>query len=167
MDKVVRVGNVEFRERPNTLKVKVAGGVVSGPLQHDEAAIAAGDMAIERSAENYFHWLEKDVEALVEAQAELANDPERNIASAKKVLNRAHDIRSQAGTFGYPLITQIADGLCKFIDKLDAVEPVHFEIIKTHVAALRLCQAKNLKGDGGAEGEALSTMLSKAIAKHS
>lgn len=167
MDKVVKVGKVEFRERPNTLKVKVAGGVVSGPLVHDENAIAAGETAIERCAENYFEWLAKDMEALLEAQSALANDPELSKSSAAKVLNRAHDIRSQAGTFGYPLITQIADALCKFIGKLERVEPVHFEIIRTHVDALRLCQGSNLKGDGGAEGKALSAMLSKAVAKHS
>jgi len=166
MDKVVKVGNVEFRQRTNTLKVKVAGGVVSGPLEHDEGVIAAGDTAIERCAENYIHWLAEDVKALSLAQNELANDPEHSKSSALSVLNRAHDIRSQAGTFGYPLITQIADALCKFIQKIENVEPIHFKIISTHVDALRLCQGNNLKGDGGAEGQALSEMLSCAVAKY-
>lgn len=71
----------------------------------------------------------------------------------------SHELRGQGGTFGYPLVTEIGDSLCKLLEMLKTVEPGHLPLLKSHVDALRAVAGADIKGDGGAIGRELTQTL--------
>jgi len=70
-----------------------------------------------------------------------------------------HEIRGQGGTFGYSLISDIADSLCKFLDGRTSVEAVEFDVIKVHILAMKAVFNQSLKGKQPELSEQLSELL--------
>jgi len=71
----------------------------------------------------------------------------------------AHELRGQGGTFGYPLVTEIGDSLCKLLEMIKTVEPNHMPLLRSHVDAIRAVAGADIKGDGGAIGRELTQTL--------
>lgn len=69
----------------------------------------------------------------------------------KRIRTIASDLRGEAGMFGYLLLTQIADRLCRYMD----TPTPETEIIDLHIDAIRTIIADNLVGDGGLMGQDL------------
>ncbi len=72
----------------------------------------------------------------------------------------AHDIKGEAGTFGYPLITEIAD---LFGDYLRETQPATQkpEIVQSYLAAFQLVWSNRMSGEGGTGGRELIASLMK------
>lgn len=79
----------------------------------------------------------------------------------------AHEVRGLAGSFGYPLLTRIANRLCRYIDDRDDTGSIPLEVIECHVGAMRAVAADKVKGDGGRQGRGLIESLDALIAKNS
>lgn len=72
-----------------------------------------------------------------------------------KIYAIAHEMRGLGGTFGFPLVTDIADSLCALLeDRTEASAPLR-EAIGVHVDSLRLVLSEPIIGDGGARGTEL------------
>lgn len=77
----------------------------------------------------------------------------------------SHELRGQGGTFGYPLVTEIGDSLCKLLEMIKTVEPNHMPLLRSHVDALRAVSGADIKGDGGTIGRELTQTLHQIRAK--
>jgi hypothetical protein len=77
-----------------------------------------------------------------------------------------HDLRGQAGTFGYPLVSHIGDSACKFIDLSEDFGPTETDVLAMHINALQAIRQAKIKGDGGAVGRELMDGLRKVILKY-
>src|SRR3546814_7444393 len=67
---------------------------------------------------------------------------ERGLIRMRRLL---HDLRGQAGTFGYPLVSQVGDSACKFIDLSEDFSETEVEVIGMHVDALKaIAQSKKI-----------------------
>lgn len=95
--------------------------------------------------------------ALAEAMGTF--DEERTKIIKTKLYPKAHDLKGQGATFGYPLITDVGAHLCKFLTSQKSYSPADLQKIKQDVVAIETILWKKLKGDGGEKGAAILDML--------
>lgn len=107
---------------------------------------------IDRLSIEYRDRAQKDLENLymeVElAQSEESERPE-HLQNIRAVL---HDMRGQGGTFGLPLITQIAKSLGTYLKSDEASENPSFEIAQAHIEAIRHVLTDNVSDQHGERG---------------
>ncbi len=58
----------------------------------------------------------------------------------------AHEARGQGGSFGFKLISTIADSLCKFLDGRRSLNPDELDVIKIHILAMKSVFNQDIKG---------------------
>jgi len=76
-------------------------------------------------------------------------------------------MRGQGGTFGYPLVTTVADSLYTFTGSRSLAQDSHVEIVKSQIDTMNAVIKERVEGDGGILGRELLTALEKAIEKFS
>ena len=145
---------------PNRLRQKVSG---NGPISPE--MLARAKEAVSNLAPAFAELMAKDVEKIASLYEEGLADPTRRMEVAKAIFDVAHDLRGQAGTFDYPLVTRVGSSLCRFIEKLEGCEDVHFEVIAVHVDALEGVLRNAIRGDGGALGREIADGLELAVKK--
>lgn len=153
---------VEFIDNPNPLKgkVKVQHGVDPNGM------IAKADEAVKKLGDEFEKLFAGNIRQLTSAISEVKRGGIRR-ESAISVLRRVlHDLRGQAGTFGYPLISQVGDSACKFIDLSEELGDTEVEVLVMHIDALKAINQAKIKGDGGAIGQELMSGLRKVIQKY-
>lgn len=143
---------------PNLLKAKVGGD-----LSHDEALVKRAEDALEELSEDYAEWLERDLADLSRLLDEVKGDPEAAGPGLEEMARRAHDVKGQAGTFGYPLITALAESLCNLLSRLDGLNTSCLEVMTTHVEAMEVVRRDGIRGEGGAPGRELVVGVRKAV----
>jgi len=72
----------------------------------------------------------------------------------------AHNAKGQGATFGYPLITDIGEHLCRYIERVPEIQSDEMAVIREHIQAMDTVLKEKLTGDGGETGQAL---LNKVI----
>ena len=145
---------VEIVTLPNHLRVRTSASH-SGGLVPEQMANRAESVIRDASA-GYADVLRQDIEDLGRFSQALAQSDERDARLSKRVYRKAFDIKSQAGTFGYAVMTEIAGSLCNFIEAMDeakrslaAPDGVAVAVLNMHVASLRLAFERNMTGPIG------------------
>ena len=154
----------ELLTPPNRLAEDAVKG--SGPSL--EAILEAVDAGIATLQQDYESELLAELTRLGEmfeglSQAESAQRGE----TIDALYQVAHDMRGLAGSFGYPLLTQVANSLCRVIDDREKREELPDDVVACHVGAMRAIAAGKVKGDGGRQGRDLIRSLEALIAKSS
>jgi len=119
----------------------------------DPEALARAEAALARLSSSYLSWAEADIRALTDCFARVEAD--RGTAPLAELFAIAHDMKGQAGTFGYPLVTRIGQALCRLIEQ----DPTATLRIGAHVAALTRVVDERLEGEGGETGRSLLMAL--------
>lgn len=146
--------DVEIIANPNPIayKAKPIGKTADDMLK-------AADQRVGKLKDEFSDILRRDAEAIVEcfrkAEADAANR-DAHLQAGRKL---AHELRGQGTTFGYPLITEICDSYCKFLDLVKSVDTARMPLVKSHIDALRAVVGADIKGDGGAVGRELTQTL--------
>lgn len=159
---VKTVAVAEIYEQPNPLRAKVT----YGPDGIDEKVLARAEAAIASLGEEFLGWIEQDVKAAqhkFDAISDLPED-ERDHAM-QELFTILHDMKGQGGSFGFPLVTSIANNLCRFMETRTSFGQAEMEAILLHISALRLVVAERLSGDGGTKGEKLLKGLELVLQK--
>ncbi len=143
---------------PNLLRAKIIGD-----LAYDETAVARADAALEKLKDSYTEWLDKDLAALMDALDAIKADPAHAEPHLDAMLKLTHEVKGQAGTFGYQLITSIAKSLNDTLRKLDRLEQRHLELIEAHVDAMKVAVREEFQGDAGDLGRELLDHLNTAV----
>jgi hypothetical protein len=144
--------------RPNTLRQKV------GKVGVDPAALERAEAALKQLAEHYPAVLAESAKAAQAAwsawRGALADE-----ALKQSLAVIAHDIRGQAGSFGYPLATEVARSLGIVLrndaGRIEALVPV----IDAHIGALAVIAARAITDDGGSAGAELMAGLRLTLEK--
>lgn len=153
--------NPEFIVPPNRIKNKVTfsdSGV-------DPETLARAEQVVANLQGNYLEWVEEDLVNLQAAYEAAMADPADRKGRLAEIFRIAHDVKGQGGSFNYPLMTVIANHLCRTIDK--ATEPTddHMEVMRLLIGALRLVISQRMEGDGGAPGARLVKGLVAVVDK--
>lgn len=125
----------------------------------DPDALARAEAALARLAENYLSWAEADCASLRACLAEIEAHPADAADGLWRLFRIAHDMKGQAGTFGYPLVTEVAHRLCRSIESMPEPDGHGLAHIARHVDALAEIVSGRLEGDGGERGLALLARL--------
>lgn len=147
---------------PNPLKMKVG---IGGPGAVTPEALERAETVIADLADDYLTWAEEDLTKLQTAMANLKAAKGDNSAEVEAIFHVAHDVKGQGGSFGYQLMTEIGDHLCRFLEPLESANPAQIGVIGVHIDALRLVVFENMKGAGGKAGDSLYKGLEMAVAK--
>ena len=123
---------IELFMPPNMLKAKVGGTVVGV----DMAAINRAEAAMETLKSEFAEWAQADVRRLVAAREAFASAPGRETRAG--LLRAAHDMKGQAATFNYPLISRVAGSLSRLIHDLPESTEVPLALIDAHVSAIHV-----------------------------
>lgn len=153
---------VEFIDNPNPLrgKVKVKAGADAADL------IARAEESVRKLGDEFETIFAESVAGLASAMAEVRQTGMAREHGLVRMRRLLHDLRGQAGTFGYPLVSQVGDSACKFIDLSEDFGETEVEVIRMHVDALKAINQSRIKGDGGAIGQELMSGLRKVILKY-
>lgn len=145
---------------PNPLREKVSG---SGPIS--EEMLKRAEEAVESLSAQFDELMAGGLEKLGQLVDAGIKEPARRLEIARLIFEISHDLRGQAGTFNYPLITRVGSSLCRFTDDLTACNEREFQIIRLHVEAMQAILAEVQRGDGGAVAEEIVDGLEKAVRK--
>ena len=124
---------------PNMLKAKV-GGTATGL---DVAAVKRAEAAMETLKEEFSDWIAIDIKKLGEAYDAFVASSNRD--TRNDLFRAGHDLKGQAATFEFPLISRVASSLSKLIDTFDADEPLPLPIVDAHVNAIRVIYRDKIK----------------------
>ena len=156
------VAVAEIIDVPNPLKGKVsygADGVDAAMLEKAEALIAnlQGDFVV---------WVQEDLKRLQQHfDTAKAQPVEERAHAMKEVFGVLHDMKGQGGSFGFPLVTTIANQLCRFMETRTSFGQAEMDAISLCINSIRLIVAERMSGDGGMKGEKLLKGIELVIAK--
>ena len=131
---------------PNVLREKAdqPGGL------RPEEAIERARLALIEFRDTYEKLVAEDVKRLKAESDRIVAEPEQSRPSVERLYAIAHEMRGQAATFGMPLLTEIGNYLCRFVENMGTPEGKDLEILDLHVGAMRLVIAEGGAPDGPA-----------------
>ena len=150
-------GKVKVERPPNRLASKVpkTGGKT---LQQ---AVADADRAIQRLSKDYDKHLAEDMAALGNYMVAVKSAP--TTANLKTLFRLVHNMRGQAATFGFPLITEVGRSLCLYLLETEDESEVNVGLIEQHVNALRVIYREKIEGHGDRLSREVVDALMKAV----
>src|ERR1044071_2384676 len=144
----------------------------SDPISSDEpdeqgsmaAVLARAQAAVDDLAKGYTTWARADVDRARQALDAALGDPPQRAKHVEELFRVAHDLKGQGASFGYPLVTKIADSLCKLTrDRKLAYQDRHLDLVRSHLDAAQLVLTKEIKGEGGQVGADLTAKLKTRV----
>ncbi len=154
----VKPGSFKYVKPPRRLMDKVG---TQGGVELDDA-MSRADAVLAKTAEDFPNVCNEWITTLNKLVPQ--NEADLDASVKDQLLQVSNDIRGQGGTFGFPLVTLVADSLVKFLDPREntvAVEPM---VVRLHIQALERLMRDKVTGDGGSTGVELRTVIS-ALAK--
>lgn len=121
--------------------------------------LAQAEAAINALKGEYSKQLRTDVDQLAKIFALVPpKDPDATVL--EDLFGIAHNLKGQAGSFGYDLVTSIAASLCDLLRQQSG----HFssqdvKIVGQHVQVLERVVSKGIVGDGGETGQKIVQSL--------
>ncbi len=147
-------------------KVTLPGGMPG----IDQDAIDRAEQALKGLSANFDLWLKDEIRHLAAARDHLRGISGEDLPEALDELFRAaHDLKGQADTFGYPLITLTCASLCQLIETAKDMPDIDLarqqrliEISGHHVDTVRAIERKKIKARDHKLGQALISTLQKS-----
>ena len=160
--------SVRFYRFKNKLREKTIGlaKMDNDDIAFDEDLMEKAMAVLDDMAEDYPDWVAGLIQQLADVHRRCVDTPEQRFQHFEQLHAIAHDMRGQGGTFGYPLMSNFADGLYDFTGVSAATSDKNVEIIKAHIDAMRLVIKDRISGDGGDIGSQLKLGLEAAIKKY-
>lgn len=122
---------------------------------------------LDRLRLRYVEAVQSDVAALTAAMRVLRDAPgdvageESRAAARARLQVVAHDVKGQGGAFGFPLVTEIAAGLCRLLRGQPEPGTRAFQLLEAHVAALEQVVARRLTDAEDPLGRTLARRLAR------
>jgi hypothetical protein len=142
---------------PSALKRKV--GPI-GPL--DEELVSRAEAALSRLSNNFGPWLAEEVTRLAGARANIRSSG-YNAETAAALNIRVHEIKSLAATYGFPLVTQIAESLCRLVENEDTRLDAPIYLLDAHIDAIKAAVRDGVRSDDDETGRALLAALDQQV----
>jgi chemotaxis protein histidine kinase CheA len=141
---------------PNKLKKAVQKVKPEAKVEFDP--VARAEAALAELAEDFGQWMEQECIRLDTARKAVKASG-FNQGTRDALFLAAHDIKGQAATFGFPLVTPVADSLCRLIEHTPDMKRIPLGLVDQHVDAIRAITHKNTRGDSDANAMKLAEKL--------
>ena len=131
-----------------------------------EEALARADKTLEAMSGSFEKWLDADMAKLQAARLEAAEASWTDIA-IDAIWRAAHDLKGMGGTYGYPLVTQLAASLCRLTETEagKAAARAAPALVDSHVDGLRASLRDRITSDTHPVGRALVQMLESKVSQ--
>lgn len=118
-------------------------------------ALARAEAALAGLSGRYLEWAAAD-SARLRACLDEALAPQADLARLlPRLFTISHDMKGQAATFGYPLVSELGHRLCRLIEDNPAPGPEGLARLARLGEGMARIIAERLEGDGGDAGKAL------------
>ena len=128
-----------------------------------EARLKAAEAAVAELSSNFVEWIGDDMgkakDSLKQSQADIDNCADNML----EFYNAIHNVKGLGGSFGYDLVTDVAESCCYLLKKTEQRNAVVLKLCQAHLSALDAIIDRNVKGDGGASGAAILTKLRDTV----
>ncbi len=122
------------------------------------------EQAIHRKKPEFFEFLRQDVQSLM-GKMKVLEETSWDAVLLEDFSRLVLQIKSRAGTFGYPLGSEVARKLYVFCDEGYRAKTDHLVVLRKHVEGLMVIFGQGIEGDGGEIGVELLHSLDKLAAK--
>lgn len=161
-----------MNEKPNVGYIQVPNSLADKANSYaaENFDFSAVDEVLGNLTAEFCQRLPEELHHLENALVALETDP--GDTSRTSVLFRlVHDLKGQAGTFDFNLISVIGNDLCRFIERPVAMTPRRLKVVRYHVEAMKLVADRGLTGDGDEQGlrmiNTLHTITQKVLNEES
>lgn len=113
---------------------------------------------------SYLEVARKDVDDLEALAAQLREDRAAWPTIRQAMYQIVHNVKGQGTSFGYPLMTRVGESLLRLVKASDGSIAPDLRLLEAHIAALRTILQHDIRGHGGASGEALAEKLESLVA---
>lgn len=123
--------------------------------QSAEDILARANEAVASLKEGYKDHLLRDMETLRDAAMRLEERAESSgdcAGALRELFITSHNMKGQAGTFGYTLVTDVSELLCEYLRAAPPANEATRRIVRVHVDALGMLVDHDIEGDGGEMG---------------
>ncbi|MBL1421186.1 MAG: hypothetical protein COC24_011820 [Alphaproteobacteria bacterium] len=144
---------------PNNLKTKVKITVVKDGSETE--SIDNADAAMEAMGDTFKEWLEDEVSKFDKCRKDMCANPNKEHMAALHIV--AHDVKGQAQTMGFPLITLVSASLCKLIEVWENVETFPLDLLNNHVDSIKVMLAQDIKEKDHPIGKKLTDKLINTV----
>lgn len=126
---------------PHELRKAVApaGDVEDDPVARAEAALA-------NLSGEFSSWMDAECDRLEAARQEVTRDGFSK-STHEGLFRVAHDIKGEAGTFGYPAVVGVADSLCRLLEHTPEMTRIPLQLVDQHVDAIRAIIREYVRDD--------------------
>ncbi|WP_343561194.1 hypothetical protein [Kiloniella sp. b19] len=145
----------------NDLKPKVPAQ--GGPSL--DKIIDKAETALSELEDGYKDTVHGEIKTLVSLLNEATTSDPADSAKIQRIQEICHDIKGQAATFNFNLLSDIAGSLSVMIQKHENIACQRTDVVRAHINALLVVVEQNIKGTGGSMGEELTGGLRKAVEK--
>lgn len=144
---------------PNTLRAKVPK--TGGPSMAEMAANAVA--ALQEIKDNYEAVVQADLRKIDDAISRAMETPTSAADALQEIFGISHDIKGQAASLDYPLLTAIAQSLCRFISTSESAALNGLDVVSAHARAMGTVVAHTIRGDGEENGKKLLDVLDAVV----
>jgi len=152
--------DAEFIQPPDSLRARVS------KRDAGDVDFSATDQVIQALSKEFVERLPEEFKRIEAALAQLEARPNAKV-SQTALFTLVHDLKGQAGTFDYMLLTVIGNDLCRFTERLTVFSPRCLKVIRFHVEAMKRVFELRMTGDGDGRGlqmiDILHSMTQKVL----
>lgn len=143
----------------------LAGKVRAIPGRTADDLLKGAGQRIEALTADFTKYLREEIDRLAKSVIEAESNAGERGEIVRKVQTIFNDLRGNGGTYGYPLVTEVGDSACKFIQDMPNWGSPQLAVLRAHTDAMRAIMAANIMGDGGPLGRQLLAGLKTAVDK--
>ncbi len=121
---------------------------------------------INASQGEFLEWIVEDIKELEDAYKTLETNSGHSSDDVKTLYTTATRIKSQAGTFGFDLASNVAESLMQVTDQCPHVDKNRITVVRKHIDVLYVIFQRNIQGMGGSIGRDLMQNLNLLTQKY-
>lgn len=114
-------------------------------------------------ADQYPTWTQDELTAMTDFldQASATDGDARFPLIREHFFRKAHDIKGQGATFGYPLMTDVGSFVCEYLRHKTNFTDQDIALMRDMVALMQTILNDRLTGDGGEAGQVIRRQIGK------
>ncbi len=124
----------------------------------DVDPVAAAEAAMAEMSQTFAGWMDTEIDTLTAAW-QACVDSNFDEAKRKDLYRRAHDIKGQAATLGFPAAGQVAASLCRLLDSVKPASRIPAELVGQHAQAVRAIANETIQNEPNAIADKLAQRL--------
>ncbi|MBL8531235.1 MAG: Hpt domain-containing protein [Hyphomonadaceae bacterium] len=130
----------------------------------DSDAVARADQTLSAMSASFQQWLDADILRLQNAR-QAAEEAAWSNPALNELWGVAHELKGMGGSYGYPLVTEIAASLCRLIETDSGKRAAQQApgLVAAHVDALRAIARDKIQTGEHPIGRALSQTLAAQV----